>query len=244
MPTNPLDLHVALAKTRHVRVGLAIVLAALGCCHEARGGIVIDEVVIQPIGDPQWILNFQLSLAPMTTLTRDSYLILFDVPGLVIAFDKDGNPIPPFHREPSSSHYLFGVQAMGPLPPEPGGGYVDDPEIYNPVWTYEGKDPIVNNSSTQNLLLGIFSVITNKNYRAYPSGTAPSELVQPIHYGSEVLIPTIGGGTVSEITYGTKATPGILPPQGSVPVPEPSTLLGGLLATSSLGMLMRKRRVG
>ena len=243
MPTNSLDLHVALTKTRHVRVGLAIVLAALGCCHEARGGIVIDEVVIQPIGDPQWILNFQLSLAPLTTLTRDSYLILFDVPGLITALDNDGNPIPPFHREPSGSHYLFDVQAVGPLPPEPGGGYADNPTIYNPVWTYEGRDPIVNNSSTQKLLLGVFSVITNKDYRTYPSGTAPSELVQPIHYGSEVLIPTIGGGTVLEITYGTTGTPRILPPQGA-PVPEPSTLLGGLLAISSLGMLMRKRRVG
>lgn len=257
MTSIPRDFQACPVTTCRPFRGLAIVFAAFLCSLQAHAGIVIDQTVVEPIGDPTYRFHFFLSLEPGSVLTTGDYLTIYDVAGIfrsgIEVLDSAGNVMQtfdsggsytPISRIPYSSapsHFLFfdrptGFTSALTLLPT---GFSDDALIGNAVFQYVGTSPISNAFGSTSYLLGEFTVETLVDYHP-PSGETPPEILAPRQYSDQTTSPIslAGGVGPSKVDhYGT------ITPQLSVSTPEPTTWLGAMFGIGILGVLRRRRTV-
>jgi hypothetical protein len=196
------------------RYGFLVSLVVLGVTfageNQARAkGIVITTGSTQPIGDPLYNYIFDFQLNPGTTLLNGGYLTVYDVPGVTATSDT-GTP---------NSFWGYSIQPTGITPPlfMPPLTPPMDNSLENVTWVYRGPS-ISNNSTTQNLDIGLFRVETIE-LSAPPSPTL-------------IYVGTLDGTTAT--TEGTVTVNG---------APEPSSVILLLIGAGALPLYAyRKQR--
>ena len=154
--------------------GLALLLACgSGLCGPgaARGGVIINTTILQPIEDPHYIIDFHLvltahsSLEPyfFSTLVGDppDGISVLNVPGIVSTSDLT------LHSEP-----FAGVRYGFSIDPD-----MDNPHGFDVSWTFLGAFDSRNHrydlpltAGTTDLALGDFRVETQVSLAAPPLG--------------------------------------------------------------------------
>lgn len=140
----------------------AVVMASGGKVH-AKGGIVATMGMTSQTGDPMFDYIFQIDLLPQSTLSVGGFITIYDIPSL------NG---PPLTSQPSvwgESVQDTGITPVG-SPPLNKPPLIDDPNVPNITWIYNGKTPLVNNTDND-VDLGIFTIGRTGELASAPSPT-------------------------------------------------------------------------
>jgi hypothetical protein len=137
---------------------LAVLMASGGEAH-AKGGIAVKTGMTQQINDPMFNYIFEIDLLAGSTLEPGGFITVYDIP-----FVPD-----PLTRQPNIS-WGAETQLLGITPLGTPSNDVDNPNIFNVTWQWNGIAPIIN-SSNSNLDLGTFTFGTTIELSSPPSVT-------------------------------------------------------------------------
>ena len=121
------------------------------------GAIIAKKGVSTPIGDPMFDYHFEIDLAGHSTLLNGGFITVYDIPFL---------QLPPLTSQPP----VWGevTQDIG-ITPLNSPAHVDNPNITNVTWIYNGQT--IDNTTGNDIVLGIFTIGRTVNLDSPPSPT-------------------------------------------------------------------------
>jgi hypothetical protein len=144
--------------------------------------LVISQTNVQPTGDPQVILDFQLELMPSTSLSNGDKIELLNLPDI----DSRLNPTYRYSLDDMVYDTYMTVATS-----TNGDGTTDITLTYDQSPT----SAFTNSSDTNSLPIGDLFALTTANYPPPPD----SPILDPISYTSQVGADTYNGTTTPSV---------------------------------------------
>jgi hypothetical protein len=193
---------------------LALAASAIGLASMAHAAIIPTLTSVNPtLGGYAWA--YQGTLASDQALTSGDRLIIFDFAGFTGTFL---NPYAGLVN--TSAEFLTNPE--GTLLPFGSGGFTDDPNVYNLVFTYVGP----------NVNIAPDSCCTQRNFDGIGAVSTFNQIVVDGFAGSATLNQGQQAGNTAT-NFGSVQVPG---------VPEPATWGMMLIGFGAIGAAMRRRR--
>jgi len=136
---------------------IALSALAVDWSDAQAGAIIAKKGVTTPIGDPMFDYNFEIDLAPHSTLSNGGFITVYDIPFL------QGTPL-------TSQPSLWGESAQDiGITPLNSPLHTDDPTVPNITWIYNGT--AIDNNTGNDMVLGTFIVGRTGELASAPSPT-------------------------------------------------------------------------